>query len=34
MELRKAAIRVPTLLDFSGRPHGGERQREFPADPA
>ena len=34
MELRKAAIGVPTLLDFSGRPHGGGRYRESAADPA
>ena len=34
IELRKAAIGVPTLLDFSGRPHSGGRYREFPADPA
>ena len=31
---RKAAIGVPTRLDFSGRPHGGGRQREPRSDPA
>jgi RNA-directed DNA polymerase len=34
MERRKAAIGVPTPLDFGGRPHGGGRQRESSADPA
>jgi hypothetical protein len=34
IELRKAAIAVPTLLDFSGRSHGGGRYRESVADPA
>jgi hypothetical protein len=34
IELRKAAIGVPTLLDFSGRLHGGGRYRESAADPA
>jgi RNA-directed DNA polymerase len=34
IERRKAAIGVPTLLDFSGRPHGGGRQREPLSDPA
>jgi hypothetical protein len=34
IELRKAAIGMPTLLDFSGRPHGGGRYRESAADPA
>jgi hypothetical protein len=34
IELRKAAIGVPTLLDFSGRPHGRGRYRESFADPA
>jgi RNA-directed DNA polymerase len=31
---RKAAIGVPTPLDFGGRPHGGGRQRESLSDPA
>jgi RNA-directed DNA polymerase len=34
IELRKAAIGVPTRLDFSGRRHGRGRYREFFADPA
>jgi hypothetical protein len=34
IERRKAAIGVPTLLDFSGRPHGGGRQRKSSADHA
>jgi hypothetical protein len=34
IELRKAEIGVPTLLDFSGRPHGWGRYRESSADPA
>jgi hypothetical protein len=34
LERRKAAIGVPTLLDFSGRPHGRGRYRESAADPA
>jgi RNA-directed DNA polymerase len=34
IERRKAAIGVPTLLDFSGRPHGVGRYRESAADPA
>ena len=34
IERRKAAIGVPTPLDFGGRPHGGGRQRESSADPA
>jgi len=34
IERRKAAIGVPTRLDFSGRPHGGGRPRESAADPA
>ena len=34
IELRKAAIGVPTPLDFGGRPHGGGRKRESLSDPA
>ena len=34
IERRKAAIGVPTLLDFSGRPHGRGRYRESFTDPA
>jgi RNA-directed DNA polymerase len=34
IERRKAAIGVPTPLDFGGRPHGGGRQRKSSADPA
>jgi hypothetical protein len=34
IERRKAAIGVPTLLDFSGRPHDRGRYRELSADPA
>ena len=34
IERRNAAIGVPTLLDFSGRPHGGGRYRESAVDPA
>jgi hypothetical protein len=34
IELRKAEIGVPTLLDFSGRPHGWGRYRESSAAPA
>jgi RNA-directed DNA polymerase len=34
IERRKAAIGVPTRLDFSGRPHGRGRYRESSADPA
>jgi hypothetical protein len=34
IERRKAAIGVPTRLDFSGRPHGGGRYRESSAGPA
>jgi RNA-directed DNA polymerase len=34
IERRNAAIGVPTLLDFSGRPHGRGRYRQAAADPA
>ena len=34
MARRKAALGVPTRLDFSGRPHGQERDRASFADPA
>jgi RNA-directed DNA polymerase len=34
IELRTAAIGVPTLLDCSGRPHGRGRYRKSFADPA
>ena len=34
IERRKAAIGVPTPLDFGGRPRGGGRQRASAADPA
>jgi RNA-directed DNA polymerase len=34
IERRKAAIGVPTRLDFSGRPYGRGRSRESVADPA